>query len=159
MCPEISSLIRNLTYPRLEDDKKTKNRPQPQGLYNRVIFFYYQNPEDIFVQVSDQDDKNLKGSKRNIFEAEIVLKIVKYLRQQGYGTDKLVVLTLYLGQLSLLRQTLSKQNDPVLNDLDSHNLIKAGLLSQADTSHSKRPIKLSTISKYGEEIRCKQSLT
>lgn len=159
MCPEISSLVRNLTYPGLEDDKKTKNRPQPRGLCDRVIFFHHQNPEDIFVQVSDRDDENSKGSKSNVFEAEIVLKIVKYLGQQGYGTDKLVVLTPYLGQLSLLRQTLSKQNDPVLNDLDSHNLVKAGLLSQAGASHSKRPIKLSTIGKYGEEIRCKQSLT
>ncbi|KAJ5823469.1 hypothetical protein N7447_005809 [Penicillium robsamsonii] len=152
MCPEISSLVRNLTYPGLEDDRKTKNRPQPRGLCDRVIFFHHQNPEDIFVEVSDLRDENSKGSKRNAFEAEIVLKIVKYLGQQGYGTDKLVVLTPYLGQLSLLRQTLSKQNDPVLNDLDSYDLVKAGLLSQAGASHSKRPIKLSTVDNFqGEE--------
>ncbi|KAJ5504068.1 hypothetical protein N7463_006942 [Penicillium fimorum] len=152
MCPEISSLVRNLTYPGLEDDRKTKNRPQPRGLCDRVIFFHHQNPEDIFVEVSDRRDENSKGSKRNAFEAEIVLKIVKYLGQQGYGTDKLVVLTPYLGQLSLLGQTLSKQNDPVLNDLDSYDLVKAGLLSQAGASHSKRPIKLSTIDNFqGEE--------
>lgn len=147
MCPEISSLVRNLTYPALEDDEKTKNRPQPRGLCDRVIFFHHENPEDIFVGVSDRSDESTTGSKRNAFEAEIVLKIVKYLGQQGYGTDKLVVLTPYLGQLNLLRQTLSKQNDPVLNDIDSHDLVKAGLLSQAGASHSKRQIKLSTIGK------------
>ncbi|KAJ5203268.1 hypothetical protein N7449_005347 [Penicillium cf. viridicatum] len=152
MCPEISSLVRNLTYPALEDDEKTKNRPQPRGLCDRVIFFHHENPEDTFVQVSDRRDENSNGSKRNAFEAEIVLKIVKYLGQQGYGTDKLVVLTPYLGQLSLLRQTLSKQNDPVLNDIDSYDLVKAGLLSQAGASHSKRQIKLSTIDNFqGEE--------
>ncbi|CAI7659971.1 unnamed protein product [Penicillium viridicatum] len=152
MCPEISSLVRNLTYPALEDDEKTKNRPQPRGLCDRVIFFHHENPEDIFVEVSDRRDENTTGSKRNSFEAEIVLKIVKYLGQQGYGTDKLVVLTPYLGQLSLLRQTLSKQNDPVLNDIDSYDLVKAGLLSQAGASHSKRQIKLSTIDNFqGEE--------
>ncbi|KGO64122.1 ATPase, AAA-type, core [Penicillium italicum] len=152
MCPEISSLVRNLTYPDLEDDRKTKNRPRPRGLCDRVIFFHHQNPEDAFVEVSDRRDENSKGSKRNVFEAEIVLKIVKYLGQQGYGTDKLVVLTPYLGQLSLLKQTLSRQNDPVLNDLDSHDLVKAGLLSQAGASHSKRQIKLSTIDNFqGEE--------
>ncbi|KAJ5505540.1 ATPase AAA-type core [Penicillium expansum] len=152
MCPEISSLVRKLTYPDLEDDQKTKNRPQPRGLCDRVIFFHHKNPEDVFVEVSDRDDENSKGSKRNVFEAEIVLKIVKYLGQQGYGTEKLVVLTPYLGQLSLLKQTLSKQNDPVLNDLDSHNLVKAGLMSQAGASHSRRPIKLSTIDNFqGEE--------
>lgn len=156
MCPEISSLVRKLTYPDLEDDQKTKNRPQPRGLCDRVIFFHHKNPEDVFVEVSDRDDENSKGSKRNVFEAEIVLKIVKYLGQQGYGTEKLVVLTPYLGQLSLLKQTLSKQNDPVLNDLDSHNLVKAGLMSQAGASHSRRPIKLSTIGKQGEKGRYKQ---
>ncbi|KAJ6117876.1 hypothetical protein N7523_005782 [Penicillium sp. IBT 18751x] len=106
MCPEISSLVRRLTYPELEDDEKTKSGPEPRGLRDR----------------------------------------------QGYGTDKLVVLTPYLGQLSLLKETLSKQNDPVLNDLDSYDLVRAGLLSQAGANHSKRQLKLSTIDNYqGEE--------
>ncbi|KAJ5946563.1 P-loop containing nucleoside triphosphate hydrolase protein [Penicillium verhagenii] len=134
MCPEISSLVRTLTYPQLEDDEKTKTRPEPRGLSDRVIFFDHRNFEEQFS------------------EAEIVLRIVKYLGQQGYGTDKLVVLTPYLGQLSLLRQTLSKQNDPVLNDLDSHELLQAGLLSHASAKHNKQPIKLSTVDNYqGEE--------
>ncbi|KAJ6114078.1 P-loop containing nucleoside triphosphate hydrolase protein [Penicillium capsulatum] len=151
MCPEISGLVRSLTYPLLEDDDKTKNRPEPRGLSDRVIFFNHQNLES-FSGVSDRRDEGAKQSKENLFEAEIVLKIVKYLGQQGYGTDKLVVLTPYLGQLSLLRQTLSKQNDPVLNDLDSHDLVQAGLLSLASAKHSKGKIKLSTIDNYqGEE--------
>ncbi|KAJ5771640.1 P-loop containing nucleoside triphosphate hydrolase protein [Penicillium odoratum] len=152
MCPAISSLVRSLTYPLLEDDEKTKTRPEPRGLSDRVIFFNHQNLEESFSQVSDRRDEGAKQSKQNVFEAEIVLKIVKYLGQQGYGTDKLVVLTPYLGQLSLLRQILSKQNDPVLNDLDSHDLLQAGLLSHASANHSKRMIKLSTIDNYqGEE--------
>ncbi|KAJ5114222.1 hypothetical protein N7456_002756 [Penicillium angulare] len=152
MCPEISALVRSLTYPLLEDDAKTKSRPEPRGLCDRVIFFNHQNLEESFSDISDRRDEGAKQSKRNVFEAEIVLKIVKYLGQQGYGTDKLVILTPYLGQLSLLRETLSKQNDPVLNDLDSHDLLQAGLLSHASANHSKRPIKISTIDNYqGEE--------
>ncbi|PYH78053.1 P-loop containing nucleoside triphosphate hydrolase protein [Aspergillus uvarum CBS 121591] len=152
MCPEISDLVRSLTYPLLEDDEKTKTRPEPRGLSDRVIFFNHQHPEYNFANVSDKQDEGAKQSKQNVFEAEIVLAIVKYLGQQGYGTDRLVVLTPYLGQLSLLRETLSKQNDPVLNDLDSHDLVEAGLLSQASANYSKRPIKLSTIDNYqGEE--------
>ena len=147
MCPEISSLVRNLTYPGLEDDEKTKNRPMPRGLCDRVIFFNHASLEASFKDVSDRRDEGSKQSKQNPFEAEVVLKIVKYLGQQGYGTDKLVILTPYLGQLSLLRDTLSKQNDPVLNDLDSYDLVQAGLLSQASANHSKRQIKLSTIGK------------
>lgn len=147
MCPEISSLVRSLTYPGLEDDAKTKSRPEPRGLCDRVVFFQHSNFEASFTEISDRRDEGSKQSKQNIFEAEIVLKIVKYLGQQGYGTDKLVVLTPYLGQLSLLKETLSKQNDPVLNDLDSYDLVRAGLLSQAGANHSKRQLKLSTIGK------------
>jgi hypothetical protein len=59
-----------------------------------------------------------------------------------------VVLTPYLGQLSLLRQLLSKENDPILNDLDSFDLVRAGLMTPASAAHSKRPIKLSTVGEF-----------
>lgn len=147
MVPEISAFVRNLTYPELEDAPKAMNRPAPRGLQDRVIFFHHEFPEDVFSQIFDLSDDGSKQSKRNVFEAIMVLQIVKYMGQQGYGTDNLVVLTPYLGQLHLLRDILRKDNDPVLNDLDSHDLIKAGLMSQAAASTSKRKIKLSTIGK------------
>jgi hypothetical protein len=75
----------------------------------------------------------------------MVLKIVRYLAQQGYGTDKMVVLTPYLGQLRQLQETLKKENDPVLNDLDSHDLLKAGLVTPSAAGVAKRQIRLSTI--------------
>jgi hypothetical protein len=152
MCPEISVFVRELSYPELEDDTKTKNRPLPRGLQDRVIFFNHEHRESVFMSVSDKRDQGTKGSKRNEFEADIVLKIVKYLGQQGYGTDKLVILTPYLGQLLLLRDRLSKDNDPVLNDLDSWDLVRAGLLSQAGARLSKRPIRISTIGKSIESV-------
>ncbi|KAJ5115583.1 P-loop containing nucleoside triphosphate hydrolase protein [Penicillium atrosanguineum] len=144
MCPEISTLVRDLMYPELEDDDKTKIRPPPRGLQDRVIFIQHNHPEVEFSEISDSRDEGSKQSKRNTFEAELVLKIVKYLGQQGYGTDRLVVLTPYLGQLHLLRDELSKQNDPVLNDLDSYDLVRAGLISKAGTG------KTSTARKMGQ---------
>jgi hypothetical protein len=77
----------------------------------------------------------------------MVLKIVRYLAQQGYGTERLVVLTSYLGQLSKLQDVLDGDNDPVLNDLDSHNLTRAGLVPSADKTSKKR-IRLATIGIY-----------
>lgn len=151
MCPEISSLVKHLTYPDLLDDPKTLNRPSPRGLQDRVIFLDHRIPEKQFKAVFDRRDEGAKGSKWNIFEVEIVLKIVKYLGQQGYGTDKLVVLTPYLGQLHLLRDTLRKETDPVLNDLDSYDLVRAGLLSNAGAENRKRPIRLSTIGEFPSE--------
>ncbi|PWY84476.1 putative AAA family ATPase [Aspergillus sclerotioniger CBS 115572] len=141
MCSEISTLVQALTYPGLLNDPKTPNRPAPRGLQDRVIFINHSNPEKRFDGIADRRDEGAKASKRNIFEAEM-----------GYGTDKIVVLTPYLGQLHLLRDCLRKDNDPVLNDLDSHDLVRAGLLSQASARHTKRPIRLSSIDNYqGEE--------
>ncbi|GAB7348917.1 hypothetical protein MBLNU459_g7605t2 [Dothideomycetes sp. NU459] len=147
MCPEISSLVRQLTYPKLLDAPKTKNRPPIRGLWERVIFINHSHLEDQ-AGVADRRDQGASISRQNTFEVGMVLKMVKYMAQQGYGTANQVVLTPYLGQLSLLRRELSKDNDPVLNDLDSFDLVKAGLLPAASANHSKQPIKLSTI---GEE--------
>ncbi|KAL2843942.1 P-loop containing nucleoside triphosphate hydrolase protein [Aspergillus pseudoustus] len=152
MVPEISSLVRNLTYPELLDGDKTLNRPAPKGLQDRVIFIDHPQPEGSLDGLTDRSDTGGRGSKQNPFEVQLVLKIVRYLGQQGYGTDKLVVLTPYLGQLLLLREELRKETDPVLNDLDSYDLVRAGLMSPASAQHIKRPLKLSTIDNYqGEE--------
>ncbi|PYH79142.1 putative nonsense-mediated mRNA decay protein [Aspergillus uvarum CBS 121591] len=145
MVPEISSLVRRLTYPELQDGEKTLNRPAPRGLQDRVIFIDHRHPEGSLGGVADRNDSGGNASKQNPFEVQLVLSIVRYLGQQGYGTDKLVVLTPYLGQLHLLREELRKETDPILNDLDSYDLVRAGLITQASAQHSKRPIKLSTI--------------
>jgi hypothetical protein len=64
----------------------------------------------------------------------MVLKIVRYLGQQGYGTDRLVILTPYLGQLRAIMDALkeAQDSDAVLSDLDSHDLVRAGLMSESD---------------------------
>lgn len=159
MSPEISSLVRHLTYPELEDDPKTLTRSRCRGLQDRVVFIDHRNPEVHFMKVSDRRDEGNKGSKRNIWEAEMVLKIVKYLGQQGYGTDRLVILTPYLGQLKLLQEFLREENDPVLNDLDSYDLVRAGLLSDAGARLNKRPIRLSTIGQSSSPVAMNSSLT
>ncbi|KAF2095349.1 P-loop containing nucleoside triphosphate hydrolase protein [Rhizodiscina lignyota] len=152
MCPEISSLVRNLTYPDLADAPGTANRPPLRGFQNRLVFVNHNQLEFEATQIAEKRDPSAKSSKQNVFEADMVLKCVKYLGQQGYGTDDIVILTPYLGQLYLLRTTLSETNDPVLNDLDTFDLVQAGLLPAASASGPKRRIKLSTIDNYqGEE--------
>ncbi|OBT47666.1 hypothetical protein VE00_02260 [Pseudogymnoascus sp. WSF 3629] len=152
MCPEISSLVRHLTYPSLQDADKTLNRTPVRGIRDRVVFFNHMYPEVDAQELADRRDPESKTSKSNLFEVDLVLKCVRYLGQQGYGTDKLVILTPYLGQLRLLRDQLMVENDPVLNDLDSFDLVQAGLLSEVSANINKRPIKISTIDNYqGEE--------
>jgi superfamily I DNA and/or RNA helicase len=145
MCPEISSFVRQLTYPDLVDAPSTVNRDPIKGIRDRVVFIDYREPELAASQVADRNDQGATVSRQNIWEASMILKIVRYMAQQGYGTAQQVVLTPYLGQLVLLREQLAKDNDPVLNDLDSHDLIKAGVMTQASAASTKGSIRLSTI--------------
>lgn len=147
MRPEISSLVKELTYPEMKDAPKTKGRPQLRGVQNNVVFVSHQHLEVNIARVADRRDEGSTASKENEYEASMILKCVRYLAQQGYGTDNLVILTPYLGQLSRLLKTLSKENDPILNDIDSFELTRAGLMSTAAANVSKRKIRISSIGK------------
>lgn len=145
MRPEISDLVKRLMYPNLQDDAKTRDRPHLRGFQSDVVFFNHNYPEVQENNLADRRDEGSKVSRRNVFEAEMVLKTVRYLAQQGYGTDKQVVLTPYLGQLGLLLKYLKADHDPVLNDLDSFDLVRAGLIPPASANVTKRPLRISTI--------------
>jgi superfamily I DNA and/or RNA helicase len=145
MCPEISSFVRQLTYPDLIDAPSTLNRDPVKGIRDRVVFIDHREPELAASQVADRNDQGATVSRQNLWEASMILKVVRYMAQQGYGTAQQVVLTPYLGQLVLLREQLAIENDPVLNDLDSADLVKAGLMTQASASSTKGVIRLSTI--------------
>ena len=145
MRPEISALVKRLMYPDLKDDAKTLDRPRVRGLQSSVIFFNHNHPEVQTNSITDRRDEGSKISRQNIFEAEMVLRTVRYLAQQGYGTDKQVVLTPYLGQLGLLLKTLRADHDPILNDLDSFDLVRAGLMSPGYAQVGRRSLKISTI--------------
>ncbi|KAF2017639.1 P-loop containing nucleoside triphosphate hydrolase protein [Aaosphaeria arxii CBS 175.79] len=152
MRPEISTLIRKLTYPDLKDASTTLGRPDLRGFQDNIMFLSHDHLELNAERIADRRDEGAKTSKENQYEAEMVLKCVRYIAQQGYGTDDIVVLTPYLGQLYLLMKLLSTDNDPVLNDLDSFELTRAGLLTSAAAGVQKRRLKISTIDNYqGEE--------
>jgi hypothetical protein len=145
MRPEISALVRQLTYPELEDAPTTQNRPSLRGFQNNIMFISHNHSEVNNVNIVDRGDGNAKASRQNEYEADMVLRCVRYLGQQGYRTDQIVILTPYLGQLFMLRNKLMQENDPILNDMDSWDLTRAGLLTPAAAGISKRPIKISTI--------------
>lgn len=126
MRPEISALVRQLTYPELTDSDSTKGRPNLIGFQDNLIFVKHNHLEDQNHRMANEKEMTALSSKQNTWEAEMTLKCVRYLGQNGYGTDKIVVLTPYLGQLQLLKEVLSRENDPWLNDLDSADLVRAG---------------------------------
>ncbi|GAO16373.1 hypothetical protein UVI_02049720 [Ustilaginoidea virens] len=147
--PDISHFTRRLAYEHLQDHPKTSERQKIRGLKGRVIFVHHEHQED---KLSDGGESARGESKKNLFEAKMVLKTVRYLGQQGYKSKNMVVLTPYLGQLSLLKSQLSTTHDPWLDDLDSNNLVQAGLMTEATAQLNKEPLRLSTIDNYqGEE--------
>lgn len=133
MRPEISALVRELTYPELTDSDSTKSRPNIVGFQDNLIFVKHNYPEDENPRMANEKEMTSLSSKQNTWEAEMTLKCVRYLGQNGYRTDKIVVLTPYLGQLQLLREVLGRENDPWLNDLDSADLVRAGYFSSIAT--------------------------
>ncbi|KAI9159145.1 NFX1-type zinc finger-containing protein 1 [Paramyrothecium foliicola] len=150
--PDISQFARLLAYENLEDVMLTQSRDPIRGLQSRVAFVHHEYAEVDLAAVKEKRDVNSKATKQNLFEARMVLKMVKYLGQQGYKTENMVILTPYLGQLSLLRETLRKENDPYLNDLDSNDLVQAGLMTEAAAKVNRKRLRLSTIDNYqGEE--------
>jgi superfamily I DNA and/or RNA helicase len=148
MRPEISHLIRQLTYPDLVDADTTQNRPNIRGLQDNIVFFTHAHPEDDNSRLQNSREEGAKSSKQNKFEVDMVLKVLRYLGQQGYGTDKIVILTPYLGQLHRLQEALRNDNDPILNDLDSADLVRFGLISAGAAKLAKKPIRLATIGIY-----------
>ena len=152
MRPEISALVRGLTYPELTDAPSTKGRAAMRGFRDNIVFVAHSTLETEGSPVYDPRDGGPTLSKTNNFEAQMTLKCVKYLAQQGYGSNQIVVLTPYLGQLRLLYDVLQTENDPVLNDLDSYDLVKAGIMPQATAKASATRLRVSTIDNYqGEE--------
>lgn len=146
MVPEISVFARKLTYPDLLDGPRTRGRPEIHGLQDRVVFVNHGKQEDSDNQLRDRRDPEVKESKKNMFEAEMVLRCVKYFGQQGYASSQIVVLTPYLGQLRVLKDLLSKnKHDPTLSEMDKAEIIRAGLISEAAAKLNKAPLRLSTI--------------
>ena len=148
MRPELAEFVRDLTYPDLVDADRTKNRPNIRGLQKNVVFLNHTQHEVDMEHVPDWKDNASPSSKRNPFEAKMILKCIRYLGQQDYKTDNIVVLTPYLGQLRLLIDELGKDSDPILNDLDSHDLVRAGLMPAETAKVAKPRIRISTIGKF-----------
>ncbi|KAF9238218.1 P-loop containing nucleoside triphosphate hydrolase protein [Melanogaster broomeanus] len=152
MRPEISALVRELIYPELTDAPRTQNRDNIRGIQSNVVFMDHSHREGDEGRISDRGDAGSSSSKQNHFEVNMVMNIIRYLIQQGYGGEDMVILTPYLGQLSSLRDALKNNTDPVLSDGDANDLSRAGLLSTTSSKSHKTRIRLSTIDNYqGEE--------
>lgn len=123
MRPEISSLVRQLTYPNLKDHPSVLNRPNIRGLTSNVVFIAHNESE---TQGCDDGVDSLDRSKGNDHEADMVVEVATYLLRQGYSPSDMVILTPYLGQLVKIesRLRLSRINVSI-SDNDKADLSRA----------------------------------
>ncbi|KID73833.1 NFX1-type zinc finger-containing protein 1, partial [Metarhizium brunneum ARSEF 3297] len=152
MRPEIAALVRELSHPSLTDAPRTLGREHLRGLQNNVIFVSHSEQEFELGHVLEWRDFESTKSKRNLFEAQMVVKCVQHLTQQGYSTERIAVLTPYLGQLRLLIQEMLLHSDPQLSELDSQDLVRAGLTPPTLVPTGRPHIRVSTIDNFqGDE--------
>ena len=82
------------------DYKDVNNKEFIKGIDKDMFIITHSHPEE--------EDINL-SSKKNKFEAEYLIKLCKYFILQGYGVSQITILTLYVGQLLLLRAICKKE--------------------------------------------------
>jgi hypothetical protein len=122
MRPEISTLVRQTIYPRLEDHISTANLPDVVGLRKNVFWFDHKNYED-----NKESDVQHSKSKSNTWEVNMVLALVRHIVRQGtYNSSEIAVLTPYTGQLQKLRLALRSDFEIVLSDRDQEALEDEG---------------------------------
>jgi len=121
-----------------------RRRGKISGVYKVISFLLTTAIQKTTKSAYSTEQMGARRSKQNMFGVKMVLRIVRYLVQQGYGTDNIVVLTPYLGQLSLLRDAFKSETGTSLSVLDSNHLSSAGLLGHSG-SHKKTDIRPATI--------------
>lgn len=147
MRPEISQPVRQLMYGYLKDHVRTHGRSPILGVgssvpsisgplartKNSAFLVAHAWPEqaDNSAGVAALDSK----SRVNGLEAAMVVKVLKYILQQGYGGGEVVVLTPYLGQLRVLRECMRRDRiQDVADERDEADLERQGLEMQVRSS-------------------------
>lgn len=145
---EIASYVRRLRHPGLIDADTARNRPDLRGAQANVMFIAHAHPESEHSRLIDACGAESRLSRTNVFEADMAARLLRYLEQNGYGTDRVVVLTPCLGQLHVLHKALRKGGfEPALNELDLSDLIAAGLVPRRVLKPVARRVRLATVGK------------
>ncbi|CCM04279.1 uncharacterized protein FIBRA_06450 [Fibroporia radiculosa] len=121
MRPSISHFIREILYPKLEDNEAVLVYPPVVGMQKDVYFFNHTHKEN------GSDDS---VSKYNDFEVEMIRDLVLYFLRQGIynGAGDIAVLCAYLGQLQKVRAALRDLKIAVsVDERDQEQLARQGV--------------------------------
>ncbi|KAG8703866.1 hypothetical protein FRC09_003894, partial [Ceratobasidium sp. 395] len=121
MRPDISSLIRNYLYPKLEDHPLVLDYPKVRGMHKNVFFVSHNQRE-----TGGGEDA---VSKHNSYELDMMHDLVLHLLKQGcYNSPKdIVILAAYLGQIPKIRKRLQNVVTTVIDERDSELLEQHGI--------------------------------
>ncbi|KAJ5918893.1 hypothetical protein N7454_010037 [Penicillium verhagenii] len=155
MHPSIAQLVREPSYPNLQDHPAVLNYPEVPGIKKRLFWFDHRKLEGALSNGSE-----VSTSCWNEFEVDMIAALVNHLLQQGtYHEQEIAVLTPYLGQLHRLKQRLRGSAMLALNERDQEGLKNAGFEDVEDNSTTvKAPLSklltLSTVDNFqGEEAK------
>lgn len=140
MRPEISRPVRDLMYSHLKDHHRTHGRNPILGVGSSVpavstALAHTKNSAFLVGHAWPEQADNSAGvaaldsqSKVNASEAAMVVKILRYVLQQGYGAGEVVVLTPYLGQHRVLRECMRRDRiHDIASERDEADLERQGL--------------------------------
>nr|XP_022287767.1 NFX1-type zinc finger-containing protein 1-like [Crassostrea virginica]XP_022287768.1 NFX1-type zinc finger-containing protein 1-like [Crassostrea virginica] len=99
MRPTISKMMK-IIYPELQDHPIVKNYPEVKGISENMYFVHHEYSES-----SDEEQK----SHSNLYEAEYIVALCRYLKLQGYKAEQITILTLYSGQLFQLKKLMPRR--------------------------------------------------
>ena len=99
MRPTISKMMR-IIYPELQDHPIVENYPEVKGISENMYFVHHEYPES-----NDEEQK----SHSNLYEAEYIVALCRYLKLQGYKPEQITILTLYSGQLFQLKKLMPRR--------------------------------------------------
>jgi hypothetical protein len=116
MRPCILALIREQTYPLLQDHQSVFQYPHVKGMLHCLLFIDHNNQEDGGGELE-------ATTKSNRLEATYCIEMVRYLLLQGYKHHQITVLT---GQILKILQELRKMGDvqAYISELDQNDLLQ-----------------------------------
>ncbi|CAG2194379.1 unnamed protein product [Mytilus edulis] len=104
MRPSISKLLVPHIYENLKNDTNVSGYENVKGIHCDMFL----NSHSVF---EDQDHNTISKSHKNRFEALFICELYRYLRIQGYESSEITVLSTYLDQVRLLRDSIGKVDE------------------------------------------------
>ena len=110
MRPEIATLMKHI-YNDLENHESVEKYEDIKGMKKNLFFINHKYMEE---------SSNQSHSHVNEHEAKFLVALCRYLLQQGYKADQIILLTTYTGQMYAIRDCLQEE-DVIKEPLEPEN--------------------------------------